>query len=95
MVVFHDEDLYTLEGRSSEAHRGQRYCFIRAVRQWLENREDAGLLPVIEPARTEWKKAVAGGGVASGRGLCVPAPGERVPAVSSRVHPDGRSNSAV
>ena len=27
-----------------------------AVREWLENHEDAGLLPVIETARTEWQE---------------------------------------
>jgi hypothetical protein len=26
-----------------------------AVKQWLENREDAELVPVIEEARAEWK----------------------------------------
>jgi len=42
-LVFHDEDLYTAD----------------AVREWLESREDAELIPVIESVRSEWNK---GGG---------------------------------
>jgi len=56
-VVFHDEDLYTyLKVEAARRHTAASEIITDAVRQWLENREDAELLPVIESARTEWKE---------------------------------------
>jgi len=56
-VVFHDEELYTeLKVEAARRHTAASEIIADAVRQWLENREDADLLPVIEAARTEWKQ---------------------------------------
>ncbi len=56
-VVFHDEELYTdLKVEAARRHTAASEIITDAVRQWLENREDADLLPVIESARTEWKE---------------------------------------
>jgi hypothetical protein len=55
-VVFHDEDLYTyLKVEAARRHTAASEIVTDAVRQWLENREDAELLPVIKEARAEWK----------------------------------------
>ena len=56
-VVFHDEELYTyLKVEAARRHTAASEIITDAVRQWLENREDADLLPVIEANRTEWKE---------------------------------------
>jgi hypothetical protein len=56
-VVFHDEKLYTyLKVEAARRHTAASEIITDAVRQWLENSEDAELLPVIESARTEWGK---------------------------------------
>lgn len=56
-VVFHDEDLYTyLKVEAARRHTAASEIIAEAVREWLESREDAELLPVIEGARTEWKE---------------------------------------
>jgi hypothetical protein len=56
-VVFHDEELYTyLKVEAARRHTAASEIITDAVRQWLENREDADLVPVIESARTEWKE---------------------------------------
>lgn len=56
-VVFHDEELYTyLKVEAARRHTPASEIITDAVRQWLENREDADLLPVIEADRTEWKE---------------------------------------
>ena len=56
-VVFHDEDLYTyLKVEAARRHTAASEIVADAVRQWLQNREDAELLPVIESARTEWNE---------------------------------------
>lgn len=56
-VVFHDEELYTyLKVEAARRHTAASEIITDAVRQWLENCEDADLLPVIESARTEWKE---------------------------------------
>ncbi|RLC69327.1 MAG: hypothetical protein DRI26_09360 [Chloroflexi bacterium] len=56
-VVFHDEELYTeLKVEAARRHTAASEIIADAVRQWLENREDADLLPVIEAARAEWKQ---------------------------------------
>ena len=56
-VVFRDEDLYI--NLKVEAVRRQKHAsdiVAEAVKEWLESREDAELLPVIEAARAEWKE---------------------------------------
>ena len=56
-VVFHDEELYTyLKVEAARRHTAASEIIADAVRQWLENREDADLLPVIEATRAEWKE---------------------------------------
>ena len=56
-VVFHDEELYTyLKVEAARLHKPASGIVAEAVRQWLERREDAELLPVIETARAEWKE---------------------------------------
>ena len=56
-VVFHDEELYTyLKVEAARRHTAASEIIADAVRQWLENHEDADLLPAIESARTEWKE---------------------------------------
>lgn len=56
-VVFHDEDLYTqLKIEAVKRRRAASGIVADAVREWLESREDAELLPVIEAARSEWQK---------------------------------------
>ena len=56
-VVFHDEDLYTeLKVEAVRRHTAASDIVADAVREWLESREDAELLPAIEAARTEWKE---------------------------------------
>ena len=55
-VVFHDEELYTyLKVEAARRHKPASDIVADAVRQWLESREDAELLPAIEAARAEWK----------------------------------------
>ena len=56
-VVFHDEELYTdLKVEAARRHMAASEIITDAVREWLESREDAELLPVIEGAITEWKE---------------------------------------
>ena len=56
-VVFHDEELYTLlKVEATRRHMAASEIIADAVREWLECREDAELLPTIEAARTEWKE---------------------------------------
>ena len=56
-AVFHDEELYTeLKVEAVRRHTAASDIVTDAVREWLESREDAELLPVIEAARTEWKE---------------------------------------
>ena len=56
-VVFHDEDLYTqLKIEAVRRRTAASDIVTDAVREWLESREDAELLPAIEAARTEWKE---------------------------------------
>ena len=56
-VVFHDEDLYTtLKVEAARRHVPASEIIADAVREWLESREDAELLPIIEAARAEWKE---------------------------------------
>jgi len=56
-VVFHDEDLYTyLKVEAARRHKPASNIIAEAVREWLESREDAELLPVVEAARAEWQE---------------------------------------
>jgi Arc/MetJ-type ribon-helix-helix transcriptional regulator len=56
-VVFHDEDLYTnLKVEAARRHKPASDIIAEAVREWLESREDAELLPVVEAARAEWQE---------------------------------------
>ena len=55
-VVFHDDDLYTcLKVEAARRHKPASDIVAEAVREWLESREDAELLPVIEAASAEWR----------------------------------------
>lgn len=55
-VVFHDEDIYTeLRVQAVRRRMAASDIVADAVREWLEVREDAELLPVVETARSEWK----------------------------------------
>ncbi len=56
-VVFHDEELYiNLKVEAVRCHSAASKIVADAVRQWLENREDADLIPVIDSARAEWRE---------------------------------------
>lgn len=56
-MVFHDEDLYTqLKIEAVRRRTAASDIVADAVREWLESREDAELLPVIESARKEWQE---------------------------------------
>ena len=56
-LVFHDEDLYTQLKIEAVKRRTTASDIVSdAVREWLESREDAELVPVIESARAEWKE---------------------------------------
>jgi hypothetical protein len=56
-VVFHDEDLYTrLKIEAVKKRTAASEIVAEAVREWLEVREDAELIPVIEDARKEWQE---------------------------------------
>jgi hypothetical protein len=56
-LVFHDEDLYTqLKIEAVRRRTTASNIVADAVREWLESREDAELLSVIDSARTEWQE---------------------------------------
>jgi hypothetical protein len=56
-LVFHDEDLYTrLKIEAVRRRRTASDIVADAVGEWLENHEDAELLPIIDSARAEWRK---------------------------------------
>jgi hypothetical protein len=56
-VVFHDDDLYTnLKVEAVRRRKPASDIVSEAVLEWLENREDAELLPVIDAARAEWEE---------------------------------------
>ncbi len=56
-LVFHDEDLYTQLKIEAVRRRTTASDIVAdAVREWLESREDAELVPAIEAARIEWKE---------------------------------------
>ncbi len=56
-VVFHDEELYTqLKVEAVRRRMTASDIVSDAVREWLESREDAELLSVIDTARAEWQE---------------------------------------
>jgi hypothetical protein len=56
-VVFHNENLYTcLKTEAARRNMPASEIIADAVSEWLESREDAELLPVIDSARTKWKE---------------------------------------
>ena len=56
-LVFHDEDLYTQLKIEAVKRRSTASDIVsEAVREWMESREDARLVPLIKDARTEWEK---------------------------------------
>ncbi len=56
-VVFHNEELYTyLKVEAARRHMAASDIVADAVREWLESREDAELLPIIETAQAEWEE---------------------------------------
>ena len=56
-LVFHDEDLYTQLKIEAVRRRTTASDIVAdAVREWLESREDAELVPAIEATRAEWKE---------------------------------------
>ena len=56
-VLFHDEDLYLrLKTEADRRQMALSDVVTDAVREWLDDCEDEGLLPIIEAARSEWKE---------------------------------------
>ena len=56
-VVFHDEELYTeLKVTAARKHTAASEIVSEAVHEWLESREDAELIPVIEASHNEWRE---------------------------------------
>ena len=56
-LVFHDEDLYTQLKIEAVKRRTTASDIVSdAVREWLESREDAEVLPAIESARAGWQE---------------------------------------
>ena len=54
-----DASFVSLLCRANSKHEpigGSVAAVADAVREWLESREDAELLPAVEAARTEWKE---------------------------------------
>lgn len=63
-VLFEDEALYTaVKVEAARRNTPLKDLVTQAVREWLENQEDAELLPSIEMARAEWEE---NGGVEAG-----------------------------
>jgi hypothetical protein len=56
-VVFNDENLYTqLKIEAVRRHTTASEIVSEAVREWLESREDAELLPIIRESLKEWEE---------------------------------------
>jgi hypothetical protein len=56
-VLFHDEDLYLrLKTEADRRQMALSDVVADGIREWLEDCEDEGLLPIIEAARSEWKE---------------------------------------
>lgn len=56
-LVFHDEDLYTqLKIEAVKRRTTSSGIVTDAVREWLENREDEELIPIIEARVAEYRE---------------------------------------
>ncbi len=56
-LVFHDEDLYTqLKIEAVKRRTTSSGIVADAVREWLENREDEELIPIIEARVAEYRE---------------------------------------
>lgn len=56
-LVFHDEDLYTQLKIEAVKRRTTASDIVSdAVREWLENRQDAALAPLVREARAEFQE---------------------------------------
>jgi hypothetical protein len=56
-VVFHDEGLYTdLKVEAARRHIAASEIVAEAVREWLDNKEDAELLPMIRERIKEYEE---------------------------------------
>ena len=56
-VVFHDEELYTeLKVEAARRHTPASDIVAAAVREWLEQQEDAEIIPMIEKSRAEMEE---------------------------------------
>ena len=54
-VLFEDEDLYiAVKVEAARRNRPLKDLVTEALREWLEDHEDADLLPVVDAARAEW-----------------------------------------
>lgn len=63
-VLFEDEALYTaVKVEAARRNTPLKDLVTRAVREWLEDQEDAELLLSIETARAEWQET---GGIEAG-----------------------------
>ena len=64
-VLFEDEDLYiAVKVEAARRNRPLKDLVTEALREWLEDHEDADLLPVVDAARAE--RAGEGGIEAAG-----------------------------
>jgi len=60
-LLLHDEELYTRLKIEAVRRRTTASGIVAdAVREWLESRRDAELLPVIDSARAEWEEKEPG-----------------------------------
>ncbi|MBI2849939.1 MAG: hypothetical protein HYX80_02720 [Chloroflexi bacterium] len=56
-VVFHNEELYTdLKVEAARRHMAASDIVAEAVQQWLDEKEDEELIPLIEEARKEYEE---------------------------------------
>ena len=63
-VVFEDEALYTaVKVEAAKRNRPLKDLVTDVLREWLEQQEDAELLPLIEASEAEWRQH---GGVEAG-----------------------------
>lgn len=56
-VVFDDDELYTaVKVEAARRNIPLKRFVTEALREWLEDAEDAELIPTIQAARLEWQK---------------------------------------
>ncbi len=56
-VIFEDEDLYTaVKVEAARRNRPLKQLVTEALREWLEDQEDAELLPIIDASLAEWQE---------------------------------------